>query len=86
VVSLDPNGADGVTKSQNGEVVVWPIYNASAGGGVGGNIVWIANGMSYVETDNFRSGPIEFIRDNGLNLKAIFKLVRRVLLSAVSSL
>lgn len=63
-VSLDPNGASGLNITG---VPSWPVYNASAGGGVGYNIVWNVNG-SYLERDTFRAEGMQWMIDNSLTL------------------
>ncbi|KAJ2904767.1 hypothetical protein MKZ38_007275 [Zalerion maritima] len=47
IVTQDPNGQEGF---YIGDDEGWPVYNASAGGGVGQDIVWSLDG-SYVEVD-----------------------------------
>lgn len=58
--SLDPNGPGGLD-------VEWPVYNATAGGGVGKNMVFDVNG-SYVEWDDFRAEGINWLSENSLSL------------------
>ncbi|AEO67420.1 uncharacterized protein THITE_125668 [Thermothielavioides terrestris NRRL 8126] len=43
----------------------WPPYNASAGGGVGQNLVWTDKG-SYVEMDSWRAEGINYFIENSL--------------------
>ncbi|KAH9903987.1 Alpha/Beta hydrolase protein [Xylariomycetidae sp. FL2044] len=61
VVGLDPNG-DAVSPA-------WPVYNASAGGGVGREMVWSATGDgSFVEFDDFRAPGMKFMADHALDI------------------
>lgn len=62
VVGLEPNGAQGLGIPG---VDAWPVYNASAGGGAGRNIVFSVNG-SYTEWDSYRAEGIEWMRANSL--------------------
>ncbi|KAL2201504.1 Alpha/Beta hydrolase protein [Corynascus similis CBS 632.67] len=63
----DPNGPNGLGLP-GGET--WPVYDASAGGGVGQNIVWSEEG-SYVEVDSFRAQGINYFIENSV---AVFGL------------
>ncbi|KAK4119197.1 alpha/beta-hydrolase [Parathielavia appendiculata] len=61
ITSQDPNG-NGLDL-QGG--AVWPVYNASIGGGVGQNLVWSDRG-SYVEMDSWRAEGINYFIENSL--------------------
>lgn len=65
VVRQDPNSAQGVGLSGNAS---WPVYNASAGGGVGQNIVWSTKHGNYIEFDSFRAEPINWMLDLSLSV------------------
>ncbi|KAH8805750.1 Alpha/Beta hydrolase protein [Xylogone sp. PMI_703] len=61
IATLDPNnhGIPGTT--------VWPVYNATSGGGAGMNFVFTVDGThggSYAENDTFRAEGIKFINEN----------------------
>ena len=64
----DPNhngGPFGV-QGTNGD---WPVYNASAGGGEGWNMVFTVNGSgSYTEPDTYRAEGMAFISENALGV------------------
>lgn len=63
---LDPNGDQGLGIAG---LDAWPVYNASAGGGVGENVVFAAAGTgSYAERDNYRAEGINWLIDNSLAL------------------
>ena len=56
---LDPNG---------GSVQpTWPIYNKTAGGGVGQNMVFDVNG-SFIEYDDFRAEALKWFDDHFLDV------------------
>ncbi|KAF9875156.1 putative lipase 2 protein [Colletotrichum karsti] len=50
-----------------GDKHAWPIYNTSAGGGVGQNMVFHVNG-SYVEYDDFRAEALQWFNDHFLDV------------------
>ena len=58
IVDGDPN--------QNGVLGanVWPVYNATVGGGAGVNMVFSVNETSYVEADTFRGEGIAWISEH----------------------
>lgn len=58
VVKQDPNW--------DGLGVQWPVYNASAGGGVGEGIVFSANKSPYIEYDSYRAEPMNWFIENSL--------------------
>jgi carboxylesterase type B len=63
VTGQDPNGPKGL--GLPGVEEGWPVYNTSAGGGVGQNIVWTDKG-SYVEMDSWRAEGINYFIENSL--------------------
>ncbi|KIH87659.1 hypothetical protein SPBR_04773 [Sporothrix brasiliensis 5110] len=74
-VDLDPNGKSGSGGTTNGStnsngLPTWPVYNATAGGGVGHNIVLQA-GSSHVEPDTYRAEGIRWMIDHGLDVFGI---------------
>lgn len=56
---LDPNGP--------GLKVEWPIYDASAGGGVGQNLVFKQD-ATVVEYDDFRAEALKWFSDHFLDV------------------
>lgn len=62
VTGQDPNHPRGLGLP-GGET--WPVYNASAGGGVGEGIVWTDKG-SYVEMDSWRAEGLNYFSENSL--------------------
>jgi hypothetical protein len=47
--------------------VQWPVYDAKSGGGVGKNIVWDAERVSYTEWDSWRAEGINWMIQNSLS-------------------
>ena len=64
VTGQDPNGPEGLGLLLPGGGV-WPVYNASAGGGVGESLVWKDKG-SYVEIDSWRAEGLNYFSENSL--------------------
>lgn len=62
ITGLDPNRHG--LRGKN----VWPVYNASAGGGVGENFVWTVEGESYMEADTYRAQGIGWVAENALEV------------------
>jgi hypothetical protein len=47
----------------------WPVYNSTAGGGVGQNIVFsVHDEGTYVEIDDYRAGGINWMIEHGLTV------------------
>lgn len=67
VTGLDPNGPNGLGITG---LEAWPVYNASAGGGVGKELIFDVNG-SYAAWDNYRAEGIQWMIDNSLSLFGI---------------
>ncbi|KAK0744306.1 Alpha/Beta hydrolase protein [Apiosordaria backusii] len=65
-VSMDPTAGSGGWR-QDSRPVQWPRYDPGEGGGVGRNIVWDADKVSYVEWDSFRAEGVNWMIENSLN-------------------
>jgi carboxylesterase type B len=57
VTTLNPNGAAGLSLPGG---ATWPVYNTTAGGGVGEEIVWSTDG-SYIEMDSWRAAGMNWM-------------------------
>jgi len=62
VTGLDPNRGGSTLLN-----VTWPRYSTAAGGGVGQDIVWRANG-SFVEFDDYRAPGMKWLADHSLDV------------------
>ena len=61
ITKTDPNG--------KGVSVEWPVYNGTAGGGEGKDLVWsVYEKGSYVEDDTWRGEGMAWIGKNQLNV------------------
>ncbi|KAH6611774.1 Alpha/Beta hydrolase protein [Chaetomium sp. MPI-SDFR-AT-0129] len=67
ITDQDPNGPKGLGLPG---LETWPSYNASAGGGVGENIVW-TDKDSYIEVDSWRAEGINYFIQNSLTVFGI---------------
>ncbi|KAK0717450.1 Alpha/Beta hydrolase protein [Lasiosphaeria miniovina] len=64
-VEMDPTVGSS-SGPRNARPVQWPVYDAKSGGGVGKNIVWAAEGVSY-EWDSWRAEGINWMIQNSLS-------------------
>jgi carboxylesterase type B len=60
-VGMDPTGG-----ASSG--LQWPVYDHKTGGGVGKNIVWDAERVSYLEWDSWRAEGIDWMIQNSLSV------------------
>jgi hypothetical protein len=65
-VGMDPNGVTS-SRPRDAGPVQWPVYDAKSGGGVGKNIVWDAERVSYTEWDSWRAEGINWMIQNSLS-------------------
>ncbi|KAM7185088.1 Alpha/Beta hydrolase fold [Rhypophila sp. PSN 637] len=65
-VTMDPSGGRS-TGRPDSRPVQWPLYDAESGGGVGKNLVWDADKVSYIEWDDFRAEGINWMIENSLS-------------------
>jgi hypothetical protein len=47
---------------------IWPVYNATIGGGVGEDFVFTVEQESFAEADNWRAEGMDFIARNSLGV------------------
>lgn len=59
IADLDPNGTN--------EETAWPIYNTSAGGNVGQNMVFNPSG-SFIEYDDFGAEALSWFDNHFLDV------------------
>jgi carboxylesterase type B len=67
ITGQDPNGQKGLGLPGG---AAWPVYNTTAGGGVGQNIVWSDKG-SFVEVDSWRAEGINYFIENSLGVLGV---------------
>ncbi|KAK3368482.1 Alpha/Beta hydrolase protein [Podospora didyma] len=65
IVGMDPSVGES-SRPRDARPVQWPVYDAKSGGGVGKNIVWSADGVSY-EWDSWRAEGINWMIQNSLS-------------------
>lgn len=65
-VTMDPTSGPATNNTETSPVQ-WPRYNATSGGGVGKNLVWDADKVSYTEWDSWRAEGINWMIENSLS-------------------
>lgn len=65
-VTMNPSGGKSTGRPDQ-RPVQWPVYDAKSGGGVGKNLVWDAEKVSYTEWDDFRAEGINWMIENSLS-------------------